>query len=125
MRRATLAFIFVTVALDMLALGIIVPVLPKLVLEFEGGDSARAGFWGPAAQAIMTRQVDASEQGRLQGALAGLRGIGGLVGPGLFTGVFAAAVSGGRSPSLSGAPYLLSASMLLVAFAVAWRATQH
>src|SRR4030095_1285643 len=43
MRRATLAFIFVTVALDMLALGIIVPVLPKLVLELERGHSGRAG----------------------------------------------------------------------------------
>jgi len=41
-RKAALAFIFVTVVLDMLALGITVPVLPKLVLGFEGGDSARA-----------------------------------------------------------------------------------
>ena len=71
----------------------------------------------------MTRQVGASEQGRLQGALAGLRGIGGLVGPGLFTGVFAAAVSGGRSPAFAGAPYLLGAGMLVVAFGVAWRTT--
>src|SRR5579864_7288863 len=41
-RRAALAFIFVTVALDMLALGIIIPVLPKLVLSFLGGDTGRA-----------------------------------------------------------------------------------
>jgi DHA1 family tetracycline resistance protein-like MFS transporter len=41
-RKAALAFIFITVVLDMLALGIIVPVLPKLVLGFEGGDSAHA-----------------------------------------------------------------------------------
>ena len=41
-RTAALAFVFVTVVLDMLALGIIVPVLPKLVLEFESGDSAHA-----------------------------------------------------------------------------------
>src|SRR5262249_23594816 len=40
--RAALAFIFVTVLLDMLAIGIIAPVLPKLVLQFEGGDSAHA-----------------------------------------------------------------------------------
>jgi MFS transporter, DHA1 family, tetracycline resistance protein len=82
------------------------------------------GFWGPAAQGIMTRRVDASDQGRLQGALAGLRGVGGLVGPGLFTGVFAAAVSGGRSPALSGAPYLLAGGMLALAFGIAWRVTQ-
>jgi DHA1 family tetracycline resistance protein-like MFS transporter len=36
------AFIFVTVALDMLALGVMIPVLPKLVIEFLGGDNARA-----------------------------------------------------------------------------------
>ena len=40
--RAAFAFIFVTVALDMLALGVMVPVLPKLVVQFEGGDMSRA-----------------------------------------------------------------------------------
>ena len=42
MKRATFAFIFITVLLDMLALGIIVPVLPKLVIQFRGGDTASA-----------------------------------------------------------------------------------
>src|SRR5258708_2936224 len=41
-RRAALVFIFVTVVLDMLALGMIVPVLPKLVEAFLGGNTARA-----------------------------------------------------------------------------------
>src|SRR6266508_1006853 len=41
-RRAALAFIFVTVVLDMLALGMILPVLPKLIVSFEAGDTARA-----------------------------------------------------------------------------------
>lgn len=40
--RAAFAFIFITVALDMLALGIMAPVLPKLVVTFEGGDVAHA-----------------------------------------------------------------------------------
>jgi DHA1 family tetracycline resistance protein-like MFS transporter len=40
--RAAFAFIFITVALDMLALGIMAPVLPKLVVAFEGGDVAHA-----------------------------------------------------------------------------------
>ena len=40
--RAAFAFIFVTVALDMMALGVMIPVLPKLVIEFEAGDTARA-----------------------------------------------------------------------------------
>ena len=40
-RRSALTFIFITVVLDMLALGIIVPVLPKLVVQFLAGDTAR------------------------------------------------------------------------------------
>ena len=41
-RTAAIAFIFVTVVIDILALGIIIPVLPKLVEEFMGGDTSRA-----------------------------------------------------------------------------------
>lgn len=41
-RSAAVAFIFITVVLDVLALGIIIPVLPKLVEQFLGGDTARA-----------------------------------------------------------------------------------
>jgi len=41
-RRAAIVFIFVTVVLDMLALGMILPVLPKLVVTFMGGNTARA-----------------------------------------------------------------------------------
>src|SRR5215471_14942822 len=41
-RRAALAFIFITVLLDVLALGVVVPVLPKLVVDFTGGNEARA-----------------------------------------------------------------------------------
>ena len=40
--RAAFAFIFITVLLDMLALGIIIPVMPVLVSGFLGGDTARA-----------------------------------------------------------------------------------
>jgi len=41
-RRAALGFIFVTVLLDMLAFGIIAPVLPRLVSNFLRGDIARS-----------------------------------------------------------------------------------
>ncbi len=41
-RAAALVFIFITVVVDVLALGIIIPVLPKLVEGFLGGDTARA-----------------------------------------------------------------------------------
>jgi DHA1 family tetracycline resistance protein-like MFS transporter len=41
-RSAAFIFIFLTVLLDMLALGIVMPVLPRLVLSFLGNDTARA-----------------------------------------------------------------------------------
>jgi DHA1 family tetracycline resistance protein-like MFS transporter len=40
--RRALAFIFCTVALDVLALGVMIPVLPTIVLGFMGGDTAGA-----------------------------------------------------------------------------------
>ncbi len=43
-RKAALTFIFVTVVLDMLALGLIVPVLPGLILSFKGGNSVDAAY---------------------------------------------------------------------------------
>jgi DHA1 family tetracycline resistance protein-like MFS transporter len=51
-RGAAVAFIFVTILLDMLALGLIIPILPKLVESFVDNDTARAarmfGLFGTA-----------------------------------------------------------------------------
>src|SRR6202165_2473939 len=51
-RKAALTFIFVTVLIDMLAFGMIIPVLPMLVQDFVGGNPARAaemyGLFGTA-----------------------------------------------------------------------------
>ncbi|MFC5743137.1 TCR/Tet family MFS transporter [Dyella tabacisoli] len=44
-RRAAVAFIFVTVLLDMLAFGIVIPVLPHLVEQLAGGGIAKAAWW--------------------------------------------------------------------------------
>jgi DHA1 family tetracycline resistance protein-like MFS transporter len=44
-RRAAVAFIFVTVLIDMLSFGIIIPVLPHLIVELVGGSIARAAVW--------------------------------------------------------------------------------
>jgi MFS transporter, DHA1 family, tetracycline resistance protein len=50
MGRAAFSFIFITVTLDFLAFGIIAPVLPKLIIQFESGNIARAaaivGYFG-------------------------------------------------------------------------------
>lgn len=42
-RRAALAFIFVTAVLDIVAMGIIIPVLPQLIEDFVGSN-ARSGI---------------------------------------------------------------------------------
>ncbi|HEV2111233.1 MAG TPA: MFS transporter, partial [Gammaproteobacteria bacterium] len=51
-RKAAMAFILVTVVIDMLAFGMIIPVLPMLVQDFMGGDAVRAaelyGVFGTA-----------------------------------------------------------------------------
>ena len=51
-RRAATTFVLVTVGLDVLALGIMLPILPKLVERMAGGDTARAavifGVFGTA-----------------------------------------------------------------------------
>jgi DHA1 family tetracycline resistance protein-like MFS transporter len=44
-RRAALAFIFVSLVLDIVAFGIVIPVLPQLIKGFLGGDTARAAEW--------------------------------------------------------------------------------
>lgn len=43
-RKAAFAFVFITVFLDLLAMGLIVPVLPNLVNEMTGGDLSAAAL---------------------------------------------------------------------------------
>lgn len=51
-RRAALVFIFITVVLDVLAFGVVIPVLPRLIEQFRGGDTALAAeTWGVFATA--------------------------------------------------------------------------
>src|SRR5205085_2313729 len=44
-RPAAVIFILVTVTLDVLAMGLIIPVLPKLILDFLGGEMTDAAKW--------------------------------------------------------------------------------
>ena len=67
-RRAALVFIFVTVAIDMLAFGVIIPVLPHLIQDMVGGDTATALVWaGLFGVAYNVMQFVASP---IQGALS-------------------------------------------------------
>lgn len=44
-RRAAVAFVFVTVLIDILSFGIIIPVLPHLIEQLGGGGIAKAAMW--------------------------------------------------------------------------------
>jgi len=81
------------------------------------------GLAGPSAQALMTRRVGPSEQGQLQGAIASLMGIAGLIGPVIFTETFALFIGPGVDWHIPGAPFLLASLLLLLAAVLAWRAT--
>jgi DHA1 family tetracycline resistance protein-like MFS transporter len=73
-------------------------------------------LWGiaaPAIQSLMSRHVDSSSQGKLQGAINSLRAVTGMVGPVLFTQVFALAIAPRASVHFPGAPYFLAALLLL------------
>jgi DHA1 family tetracycline resistance protein-like MFS transporter len=85
-------------------------------------------LWGisaSAAQAMMTRRVDATEQGELQGALGSLRGIASLAGPALFTFVYSQSVGRYRDAHLPGAAWFLAAALLFVSAIVAIRVTRR
>ena len=80
-------------------------------------------MYNATSQALMTRRVSAQEQGELQGALGSLRGISMLLGPGLFTFVFAQFVGPWRGLGVPGAPWYLAAALYCVALVIAWRVT--
>jgi MFS transporter, DHA1 family, tetracycline resistance protein len=82
------------------------------------------GLSGPPMQGMMTRHVTASEQGQLQGALSSLRGIAFMIGPLVFTNVFASFIGANRDWHMPGAPYLLAALMIAGSTLIAWQTTR-
>ena len=81
---------------------------------------AMLGLVNPSLQGLATRLRDASEQGRLQGALSSLRGVSGMIGPLLFTQIFSLSVGAGFFP---GGAYLLSAALVGASLTAALAAT--
>ena len=66
--RAAFVFIFITVLLDMISFGIIIPVFPQLILKLQGGDMAgAAAIFGIFGTAFALMQFIFSP---VQGALA-------------------------------------------------------
>ncbi len=84
-------------------------------------------FWGlsnPSIQSLVTREVGAQEQGRLQGAMASLAAIASVIGPYLFTHIYAAGIDSERNWQLPGAAFYLAALLLMVAWILAERVTR-
>lgn len=85
-------------------------------------------LWGlasPALQSLMTQQIDPTEQGRLQGAVASLAAIAGIIGPYTFSHVYAAGIDPARQYELPGAAFYLASLLLLVAVGVALMASRE
>lgn len=74
------------------------------------------GFAQPSVTALMTRQVAADEQGRLQGVTASLGGLSGMVGPWAFAYAFAYAVDPSRGLMLPGLPFFIATVLMLGGF---------
>jgi DHA1 family tetracycline resistance protein-like MFS transporter len=83
------------------------------------------GVAGPAAQAIMTHHVDPREQGRLQGAVASLSAIAGIIAPTLFTRTFAAVTQANMHGAWAGITFGLAALMVGGALVLAWYTVSH
>ena len=79
------------------------------------------GMMNPALQGLMTRLVDPTEQGRLQGANSSVLGISNLIGPIIFSQAFAYFIGAGAGWHLPGAHFLLSAILLTIAAGIGLR----
>lgn len=79
-------------------------------------------LWGvssPATQSMITRQVAADEQGRAQGALSSLQSLTGILGPGLYTTVFAYFIGEDAPLYAPGAPFLVASALVVCALIAA------
>ncbi|MBX3674821.1 MAG: TCR/Tet family MFS transporter [Burkholderiales bacterium] len=82
------------------------------------------GLGGPSAQSLMSRRVEPSEQGQLQGATSAMQAITGMIGPTLFTQVFAHSIAKDGAAHVPGMAFFVGAAMLAVGAAIAWRVTR-
>ncbi|MFC5571232.1 TCR/Tet family MFS transporter [Lysobacter yangpyeongensis] len=81
-------------------------------------------FWGfamPSTQALITRQVDRTVQGRIQGALSSLMSLAGILAPQFYTGIFAWFIGSHAPAHQPGAPFWAAGLLLVAALAMAWR----
>jgi DHA1 family tetracycline resistance protein-like MFS transporter len=85
--------------------------------------SALWAIAAPATQALVTRQVPADAQGRIQGAMSSLISLAGIFAPAVFAGAFGFFIGPHAPMHLPGVAFLIAALMLAIAGFVAWRFT--
>ena len=90
-----------------------------LVFWFAVPFAALTSLHAPALQGLMTKLVSPAQQGALQGATSSITGVTGMLGPIIFTQVFAFAIAPERTTPLPGAPFLLAGAIMWVALGLA------
>ena len=85
--------------------------------------SALWAIAAPATQALITRQVPADAQGRIQGSMSSLVSLAGIFAPALFAGAFGFFIGPHAPVRLPGIAFLIAALLLAIAAFVAWRFT--
>ncbi len=93
------------------AMGLVTnPMLGLALIPF----TALGGVTTPALQAIFSRAAPDTAQGEVQGVLSSLTAVATIVSPLLMTSVFSAATAPGAAVGAPGAPFLVSAGLMLV-----------
>ncbi|HYG27751.1 MAG TPA: tetracycline resistance MFS efflux pump, partial [Caulobacteraceae bacterium] len=82
---------------------------------------ALMGLVQAAIQGLMTRRVQPHEQGQLQGANSSIAGLTGLIGPGLYTVVFAWSLRNEATDHMPGLAILVAAGLMALGFILALR----
>lgn len=72
------------------------------------------GIAGPALQSLISRETPPQEQGELQGSLVGLASLTAIVGPLIYTELFARMTAPSLSDAFPGAPYIAAALISLL-----------
>jgi MFS transporter, DHA1 family, tetracycline resistance protein len=109
-RQAAVVFIAITVVIDVLGFGVIIPVLPRLVQQFMGGDPARgAAMYG----------LFGTVWALMQFFFGSITSIAGLIGPTMFTQSFAYFIDPHRMWTVPGMPFYLAAALLIPALLLA------
>jgi DHA1 family tetracycline resistance protein-like MFS transporter len=85
---------------------------------------AALSFFQPGLQGLMTAQVAAQEQGRLQGVGQSLQGLASILGPILFGTTFAWSIRHAATVHAPGLAFLVASALLAAAFTLAVAVTR-